>query len=96
MACGPGSALPTSATATPPGAIRPTDPGGASATRNRSSAPSPDDLHPLKAQGFESAVINLCMGDGSVLTINSSIDDFNFFTANTPADGDIPTDSQIP
>ena len=59
-------------------------------------APDPNNVHPLKAQGFESSVINMCMGDGSVLTINSSIDDFNFFTANTPAGGDIPTDSQIP
>ncbi len=58
-------------------------------------APSVVNVHPLKCQGYEQ-IINVCMGDGSVITLNSSISDANFFVANTPNRGDISSDSQVP
>jgi prepilin-type N-terminal cleavage/methylation domain-containing protein len=58
-------------------------------------APRTDNVHPLKCQGF-GQIINVTMGDGSVISLNSSITDFNFVTANTPDKGDIANDPQVP
>ncbi|MCZ2343541.1 MAG: DUF1559 domain-containing protein [Bacteroidales bacterium] len=52
-----------------------------------------NNAHPLKAQSFEPSIINVGMGDGSVIALDSSINDVNFFYANTPNAGDLP---QIP
>jgi len=58
-------------------------------------APMFNNVHPLKCQGFEQ-VINVCMGDGSVLAFASTITDSNFFVVNTPQAGDISTDPEVP
>jgi prepilin-type N-terminal cleavage/methylation domain-containing protein len=58
-------------------------------------APPLNNCHPLKCQGYEQT-IQLCMGDGSVIAVNSSITDLNFFVASTPNNGDLSTDDQVP
>jgi prepilin-type N-terminal cleavage/methylation domain-containing protein len=57
--------------------------------------PPVNNSHPLKCQAYGQTIM-VCMGDGSVLAINSSITDVNFLTANTPDRGDISSDSQLP
>lgn len=57
--------------------------------------PQANNVHPLKSQGFGQTIM-VCMGDGAVIALNSSISDFNFFVCNTPDRGDIATDSQVP
>lgn len=48
-----------------------------------------DGAHPLKVHSFEPAIINVCMGDGAVLSFKSTMTDYDFVVVNTPADGDI-------
>ena len=57
--------------------------------------PPVDNVHPLKCQSFGPSIM-VCMGDGSVISFNSSISDVNFFVSNTPNRGDIATDPQVP
>lgn len=52
-------------------------------------------VHPLKLHGMGSA-INMAMADGSVATFNSSITSENFYYAETPQGGDMPSDPQVP
>jgi prepilin-type N-terminal cleavage/methylation domain-containing protein len=58
-------------------------------------APPINNAHPLKAQAF-GQTINLCIADGSVVTVNSSIIDANYYYCETPAAGDISGDPQTP
>jgi hypothetical protein len=50
--------------------------------------PPIDNVHPLKSQGFTSAGINACMGDGGVRFISSSISDPNWSAGETPTNGE--------
>ncbi|HWG41946.1 MAG TPA: DUF1559 domain-containing protein [Gemmataceae bacterium] len=54
------------------------------------------NAHPLKAQAMWSASINVCLADGSVVSLNSSINDANYYYTETPSAGDIPYDPQVP
>ena len=58
-------------------------------------APSPNNAHPFKEQGY-GPYINVLMGDGSVQTFGSNISDMNWYFAASPDEGDVPTDSQVP
>lgn len=51
--------------------------------------PYPDNCHPLKAQAFGES-INVCMGDGSVRSVSSSVSDEQWYYRGTPNDGDLP------
>jgi prepilin-type N-terminal cleavage/methylation domain-containing protein len=57
--------------------------------------PPVDNVHPLKCQAFGQTIL-VGMGDGSVISLSSSISDVNFFVANTPNRGDISNDPQVP
>jgi prepilin-type N-terminal cleavage/methylation domain-containing protein len=59
-------------------------------------APPTNNSHPLKAQAMWSAAINVCLADGSVVSLNSAVNDANYYYAETPNAGDIPYDSQMP
>lgn len=58
-------------------------------------APSPNNAHPFKEQGY-GPYINVLMGDGSVQTFGSNISDMNWYYAASPDESDIPTDPQVP
>ena len=59
-------------------------------------APPTTNAHPLKAQAMWNAAINVCLADGSVVSLNSGINDANYYYTETPAAGDIPYDPQVP
>jgi prepilin-type N-terminal cleavage/methylation domain-containing protein len=54
------------------------------------------NCHPLKVQSMNPNAINVCMGDGSVVSFSSTISDHAFYWANTPAGGEVNDDPQVP
>jgi prepilin-type N-terminal cleavage/methylation domain-containing protein len=58
--------------------------------------PPVDNSHPYKEQAYNSSAINILLGDGSVVSLNSGINDKNWYFIASPNEGDIPDDSQAP
>ena len=58
-------------------------------------APPINNAHPLKAQAF-GPTINVALADGSVVSLDASIVDANYYYCETPAAGDISYDPQTP
>ncbi|MSR32012.1 MAG: DUF1559 domain-containing protein [Gemmataceae bacterium] len=54
-----------------------------------------DECHSLKLQGMGGS-ITMCMADGSVVTLNSSMTNEDFYYCETPNGGDISADPQFP
>jgi prepilin-type N-terminal cleavage/methylation domain-containing protein len=52
--------------------------------------PLPTNAHPLKSQSIATGGINVCLADGSVRVVNSSINDENWCGAESPSLGEMP------
>ena len=50
--------------------------------------PPVDNAHILKSQGFNTQGINVCLADGSVRWISSSVTDPNWSAGETPTNGE--------
>ncbi len=52
-------------------------------------APPPNNVHPLKSQSIVAAGIYMCLADGSVRFVSSSVGDPAWSAAETPANGEV-------
>ncbi len=52
-------------------------------------APPLDNVHPMKSQGFTPSGISVCMADGSVRFVSSSVSDRSWCIMEGPNDGEI-------
>ncbi|MCA9186413.1 MAG: DUF1559 domain-containing protein [Pirellulaceae bacterium] len=53
--------------------------------------PTPDNVHPLKAQAFSSTHINVCLADGIVMSLTDGVDDEHWYYWTTPNEFDEST-----
>jgi prepilin-type N-terminal cleavage/methylation domain-containing protein len=58
--------------------------------------PPLDNAHPYKEQAYNPGAINVLLGDGSVASLTSGINDKNWYYIASPNEGDIPDDPQAP
>lgn len=59
-------------------------------------APDPLNCHPFLEQAFNKGQVNVCMGDGSVLSFSSGITDQAWYYASTPNEADLSPDPEQP